>query len=286
MSTLALVLVLAAAFAHAAWNYLAKKISGGAAFIWLMAAMSAVIYTPVAAWLYLAHRPAIGLPELGLIAGTSVLHAVYFLLLDKGYQYGDLSVIYPLARGTGPLLAMVAAVFLLGERPSLIAVTGALAIGAGILVLAGNPAKLSDPANRRPIVYALLCGATIAAYTVWDKIAVSAFLIPPLLYDWAANLGRLILLTPAVARDWSRVGEQWRANKYAITAVAVLSPLAYILVLTAMVFSPVSYIAPAREISILIGTLAGTHILREGNARPRLIAAGVMVAGRAALALG
>ncbi len=286
MSTLALVLVLAAAFAHAAWNYLAKKISGGAAFIWLMAAMSAVIYTPVAAWLYLAHRPAIGLPELGLIAGTSVLHAVYFLLLDKGYQYGDLSVIYPLARGTGPLLAMVAAVFLLGERPSLIAVTGALAIGAGILVLAGNPAKLSDPANRRPIVYALLCGATIAAYTVWDKIAVSAFLIPPLLYDWAANLGRLILLTPAVARDWSRVGEQWRANKYAITAVAVLSPLAYILVLTAMVFSPVSYIAPAREISILIGTLAGTHILREGNARPRLVAAGVMVVGLAALALG
>ncbi len=286
MSTLALVLVLAAAFAHAAWNYLAKKISGGAAFIWLMAAMSAVIYTPVAAWLYLAHRPAIGLPELGLIAGTSVLHAVYFLLLDKGYQYGDLSVIYPLARGTGPLLAMVAAVFLLGERPSLIAVTGALAIGAGILVLAGNPAKLSDPANRRPIVYALLFGATIAAYTVWDKIAVSAFLIPPLLYDWAANLGRLILLTPAVARDWSRVGEQWRANKYAITAVAVLSPLAYILVLTAMVFSPVSYIAPAREISILIGTLAGTHILREGNARPRLVAAGVMVVGLAALALG
>lgn len=286
MSPLALALVLAAAFAHAAWNYLAKKISGGAPFVWLMAAMSAVLYAPLAAWLYLAYRPVIGLPELGLIAGTAALHAVYFLLLDKGYQFGDLSVIYPLARGTGPMLALVAAAALLGERPSLLAVAGAAAIGAGILVLAGNPAKLGDPANRRPIIYALLCGTTIAAYTVWDKIAVSTFLIPPLLYDWSANLGRVLLLTPAAVRDWGRVGEQWRANKLSIAAVAVLSPLAYILVLTAMVFSPVSYIAPAREISILIGTLAGTHILREGNAKPRLATAGVMLAGLAALALG
>ncbi|HWQ60669.1 MAG TPA: DMT family transporter, partial [Negativicutes bacterium] len=232
------------------------------------------------------YRPVVGLPELGLIAGTAALHAVYFVLLDKGYQFGDLSVIYPLARGTGPMLAMVAAVLFLGERPSLLAVAGALAIGAGILVLAGNPTKLRDPANRRPIVFALLCGTTIAAYTVWDKIAVSAFLIPPLLYDWAANLGRVLILTPAAARDWGGVGEQWRKNKLSIAAVAVLSPLAYILVLTAMVFSPVSYIAPAREISILIGTLAGTHILREGNAKPRLIAAGAMAAGLVALALG
>lgn len=286
MSTLALVLVLAAAFAHAAWNYLAKKISGGAPFVWLMAVMSAVLYAPLAAWVYFTYQPVVGLPGLGMIAGTAALHAAYFLLLDKGYQFGDLSVIYPLARGTGPMLALVAAVLLLGERPSMLAVTGALAIGAGILVLTGNPANLADPANRRPIIFALLCGTTIAAYTIWDKIAVSAFLIPPLLYDWAANLGRVLILTPLAARDWGRVGEQWRANKLSIAAIAILSPLAYILVLTAMVFSPVSYIAPAREISILIGTLAGTHILREGKTKQRLIAAGVMVAGLVALALG
>lgn len=286
MSALALALVLAAAFAHAAWNYLAKKISGGTPFIWLFAVMSAVIYAPLAAWVYLTYQPVIGPAELGLIAGTAVLHAIYFILLDKGYQIGDLSVIYPLARGTGPLLAMLAAILLLGERPSWLAIAGCLAIGAGILVLTGNPAKLGDPANRRPVIFAILCGAVIAAYTVWDKIAVSTFLIPPLLYDWAANLGRVLILTPAALRDREGVREQWRQNKLSIAAVAVLSPLAYILVLTAMVFSPVSYIAPAREISILIGTLAGTHILREGNAGPRLIAAGVMVAGLVALALG
>lgn len=286
MSALALALVLAAAFAHAAWNYLAKRIAGGTPFIWLFAVFSAVIYAPVAAWVYHTCQPDLGLPQLGLIAGTAVLHAVYFILLDKGYQIGDLSVIYPLARGTGPLLAMLAAVLLLGERPSLLAVAGGLAIGAGILVLTGNPANLRDPANRRPVVFAILCGTVVAAYTVWDKIAVSTFLIPPLLYDWAANLGRVLILTPAALRDREGIREQWRRNKLSIAAVAVLSPLAYILVLTAMVFSPVSYIAPAREISILIGTLAGTRILREGDAKPRLVAAGVMVAGLVALALG
>jgi drug/metabolite transporter (DMT)-like permease len=286
MSAFALALVLAAAFAHAAWNYLAKKICGGTPFVWMMAVMSAIIYAPVAAWIYHTYQPAVGLPQLGLIAGTAVLHAIYFVLLDKGYQIGDLSVIYPLARGTGPLLAMLAAILLLGERPSWLAIAGGLAIGAGILVLTGNPAKLGDPANRRPVIFAILCGTVVAAYTIWDKVAVSTFLIPPLLYDWAANLGRVLILTPAALRDKDGIREQWRRNKLPIAGVAVLSPLAYILVLTAMVFSPVSYIAPAREISILIGTLAGTHILHEGNAGPRLAAAGVMVAGLVALALG
>jgi drug/metabolite transporter (DMT)-like permease len=202
------------------------------------------------------------------------------------YQSGDLSVVYPLARGTGPLLAILVAVLLLGERPPLLAIGGAVAIGAGIFLLTGNPAKLKTTADRRPFIFAVLCGATIAAYTVWDKYAVSVLLIPPLLYDWTANIGRFLLLTPAAARDWAAVRDQWRRNKLAVLAVAVLSPLAYILVLTAMVFSPVSYIAPAREISILIGTLAGARILHEGNVRQRLVAAGAMVAGLAALALG
>ncbi len=286
MSTLALALVLAAAFAHAAWNYYAKKACGGTPFIWLFAITGTCIYAPVAAWVYITYQPYIGPWQLLFIAGTGVLHAVYFFLLDKGYQSGDLSVVYPLARGTGPLLAVLFAVLFLGERPSLLAIAGALAIGAGILVLTGNPAKLKTTADRRPFIFAVLCGATIAAYTVWDKYAVSVLLIPPLLYDWTANFGRLLLLTPAALRDWPAVRDQWRRNKLAVVVVAVLSPLAYILVLTAMVFSPVSYIAPARELSILIGTLAGAGILHEGAVKPRLLAAGTMVAGLVALALG
>lgn len=286
MSALALTLVLVAAFAHAGWNYLAKKACGGPVFVWLFATASAVMYAPLAIYVIWAYQPHIGLAELGFVLGSAVFHAVYFLLLDKGYQIGDLSVIYPLARGTGPLFSSVAAVALLGERPSLLAIGGALAIAAGIVILTGNPARLKDPANRRPMLYAIFCGLVIAAYTVWDKIAVATFFIPPILYDWATNFGRVFLLTPLAVRGRHEIGEKWRKGKWSILAIAFLSPLAYILVLTAMVFSPVSYIAPAREISILIGTLCGTHILREGNVKPRLAAAGAMVVGLIALAIG
>jgi drug/metabolite transporter (DMT)-like permease len=286
MSALALTLVLLAAVAHAGWNYLAKKACGGPVFVWLFAVASAVMYAPVAGYVIWAYQPHIGLAELGFILGSAVFHAIYFLLLDKGYQIGDLSVIYPLARGTGPLFATVAAVLLLGERPSLVVIIGTLAIAAGIVILTGNPAKLREPANRRPVLFAILCGIVIAAYTVWDKIAVASFFIPPILYDWATNFGRVFLLTPMAIRGRAEIGAKWRENKWSIIAIAFLSPLAYILVLTAMVFSPVSYIAPAREISILIGTLFGTHLLREGNVKPRLAAAGAMVVGLVALAIG
>lgn len=286
MSTLAFTLVLLAAVAHATWNYLAKKACGGPVFVWLFAAASAIIYLPLVAYVLWAYRPHIGLVEAVFVFGSAVFHAVYFLLLDKGYQIGDLSVIYPLARGTGPLFASLAAILLLGERPSLAAIGGALAIAAGIVILTGNPAKLKDPANRRPVLYAILCGTSIAAYTVWDKIAVASFFIPPILYDWATNMGRFFLLTPLAVRRRGEIAEKWRAGKWSIIAIAILSPLAYILVLTAMVFSPVSYIAPAREISILIGTLFGARILKEGNIKPRLAAAGAMVAGLIALAVG
>lgn len=286
MSALALTLVLVAAFAHAGWNYLAKKACGGPVFVWLFATASAVMYAPLAIYVIWAYQPHIGLAELGFVLGSAVFHAVYFLLLDKGYQIGDLSVIYPLARGTGPLFSSVAAVALLGERPSLLALGGALTIAAGIVILTGNPARLKDPANRRPMLYAIFCGLVIATYTVWDKIAVATFFIPPILYDWATNFGRVFLLAPLAVRGRAEIGEKWRKGKWSILAIAFLSPLAYILVLTAMVFSPVSYIAPAREISILIGTLCGTQILREGNVKPRLAAAGAMVVGLIALAIG
>lgn len=286
MSALALALVFLAAFAHAGWNYIAKKACGGPVFVWLFATASAVMYAPVAIYVLWAYQPHVGLTELGFIFGSAVFHAVYFLLLDKGYQIGDLSVIYPLARGTGPLFATVAAILLLGERPSFIVIAGTLAIAAGIVILTGNPARLREPANRRPALYAIFCGMVIAAYTVWDKIAVASFFIPPILYDWSTNLGRVCLLTPMAIRGRDQIGEKWRENKWSIIAIAFLSPLAYILVLTAMVFSPVSYIAPARESSILIGTLFGTHILREGSVKPRLAAACAMIVGLVALAVG
>jgi uncharacterized membrane protein len=126
----------------------------------------------------------------------------------------------------------------------------------------------------------------IALYTLWDKTAVSLLLIPPLLYDWSTVVGQAIVVAPAALRDRARLRETWRSRRAAVIAVGILSRLSYILVLTALVVSPVSYVAPAREIGILIGALMGARLLAEGHLARRAIGAAAMVAGIVALAVG
>lgn len=286
MTPAALGLVLGAAVIHATWNLLAKRVGGGTAFVWLFGSLAAIIYAPLAAATILLVRPHIGVVQLIFLAGTAVLHLGYFLTLQSAYRTGDLSLVYPLARGTGPVLTVGAAIVLLGERPTPIAMAGALLMGLGIVLLAANPASLGHPGARRAVGYALATGALIAAYTLLDKRAVSALGIPPILLDWGGNVGRALLLTPAALARRDEVRAVWRAHRHEVVLVAVLTPLAYILVLTAMVFTPVSYVAPAREISILVGTAMGSRLLAEKDAPRRLTAAAAIVVGMTALAVG
>jgi drug/metabolite transporter (DMT)-like permease len=286
MSALALVLVLAAAVIHASWNYFLKRSGGGTVFVWLFATLSALIYAPLAAAIVWWQRPDFGWAHYGLMFASAAVHTAYYMLLDRGYRSGDLSVVYPLARGTAPLITMLCAVLLLHERPTLLAVAGALLIGCGAIALTGDPRKLRESGNLHAVGYALLTGCMIATYTLVDKIAVAAWLIPPLVQDWAANLGRVALMTPMALRNRGEIPATWRRARKEIIAVAVLCPLSYILVLTAMVFTPVSYVAPAREISILVAALMGTQLLAEGDVGRRLAAAAAMVAGIVCLAMG
>jgi drug/metabolite transporter (DMT)-like permease len=156
----------------------------------------------------------------------------------------------------------------------------------GVVVLTSNPEKLRQTGARKAVLYALLTGTFIAGYTLLDKQAVSAFSIPPLLLDWGANLGRALLLTPFAVRHWDKACLEWQSHRFEAIGVALLAPLSYILVLTALIFTPVSYVAPAREISILIGAAMGTGLLGEGDAPRRLGAAVAMVLGVVALAVG
>jgi drug/metabolite transporter (DMT)-like permease len=289
MTFLALTLILVAAFFHATWNLLAKRVgseAGTAVFVWLSGSLAVVLYAPLAVAVLVYGESRLGPPELLFMLGSGVLHLGYFLLLQRGYAVGDLSLVYPLARGTGPLLATAAAIAFFGERPSLLALCGMVLIVGGVFLLTRDP---KDAQRGRPgsaVAYGLATGVFIAAYTLWDKHAVSALLVPPLLQDWASNLVRALLITPLAARRRGEVRALWRAHKAAVLGVAALAPLAYILVLTALVFTPVSYVAPVREVSILIATAMGAQLLVEGDARRRLLAAGAVVAGVVALALG
>ena len=286
MTAFALSLVLAAAFIHASWNYFLKRSGGGIVFVWLFATLSALIYAPLAALVIWWQQPEFGWVHFGLMFASAALHTAYYLLLDRGYRSGDLSVVYPLARGTGPLITILCAVLLLQERPTAVAVAGALLIGGGAIALTGDPRKLKQSGNLHAVGFALLTGCMIASYTLVDKIAVAAWLIPPLVQDWAANLGRVLLMTPLALRLRDDIRPTWRRAKKEIIAVALLCPLSYILVLTAMVFTPVSYVAPAREVSILVAALMGTQLLAEGDVTRRLAAAAAMVAGVICLAVG
>ena len=286
MTAWALALILTAAFIHAGWNFLAKRASGHATFTWLFAVLSAVFYTPVAGAVVFLWGASAGWVEIGFMAGSAALHTAYFVLLNQGYRTGDLSLVYPLARGTGPLISSVAAILFLGERPSAVALSGALLVIAGVVVLTSNPEQLRRAGARMAVQYALMTGAFIAAYTLWDKQAVSRFAMSPILLDWGANVGRAFLLTPFALRHWDKAHVEWRTHRCEAVGVALLAPLSYILVLTALAFTPVSYVAPAREISILIGTVMGTRFLAEGDAGRRLGAACAMVLGVVALAVG
>jgi drug/metabolite transporter (DMT)-like permease len=165
MSLAVLSLVLAAAFAHAGWNFLAKGAEGGAAFVWLSATAGTLIYLPVVAIAVASSSGQFRLEALALMAGSGVLHSVYFVLLQRGYATGDLSLVYPLARGTGPLLSGAAAIAFLGERPSALALAGALTIVAAVLSFVVRPGDSLGRSTGAAIGFAVGTGVAIEGYT-------------------------------------------------------------------------------------------------------------------------
>jgi drug/metabolite transporter (DMT)-like permease len=287
MPASALALVISAAFIHAYWNLLLKRAEGGPAFVWLFSLSSAVVYAPIVLVLVIVDPPQYGLPQYSLILASGVLHLLYALTLNRGYNVGDLSVVYPVARGTGPLIASIGAIFVLGERPSAIGLLGVVLIIAGILLIAGawSPALYrGSPRAAKGLSYGLLTGLCIAAYTMNDAYAVKVLLVSPVLIDYFGNVVRLIFLTPPILSNRTALRDEWRKNAKFAAAIGALMPLSYILCLFAMRLAPVSYVAPARELSMLVGAYFGAKLLREGNTRQRIMGTVLMIGGIIGLA--
>ncbi len=135
------------------------------------------------------------------------------------------------------------------------------------------------------VLYGLLTGVCIATYTLVDKQAVSVLLIAPVLLYYSDLMIHVGLLAPYAVYNWSEVSREWNMHRFEVIGIAILGPLSYFIILSVLVFTPVSYVAPMREVSVLIGTLMGTRFLAEGNTHRRLLAACVMVAGIIALAV-
>ncbi|WP_371362261.1 EamA family transporter [Sporomusa rhizae] len=286
MTGLALFLLICAAFCHASWNFIAKQACGGAIFVWLFNAAASIVYIPIVIGSMWVTQSSFSWDYTIFMLGSAVLHVGYFLLLNKGYHVGDLSLVYPLARGTGPLISVLAAILFLGEQPSLLALIGTVFIAIGVFLLLGNPANYVKINASQPVLFAVLAGVFIASYTLWDKYSVSTINVPPVLMYWGATVGQAFLLLPYALKNREEIVHQWITKRLSVIGVAILCPLSYILVLTAMVFTPVSYVAPAREVSILIGAIMGARFLAEGDAKLRITAATVILAGLACLSIG
>jgi drug/metabolite transporter (DMT)-like permease len=292
MTWLSLGIVIFSAFTHASWNYISKKTDGGIPFTILISAVATVIYAPLTLFVLINNPITIGWFEIFLLSVSTLFQFLYFNLLTQAYRVGDMSVVYPIARGAGPMFSLVMAIIVLGERPSLIAIGGALCIGVGVVVLSrAAMARVGALAHgrsnqRKAIVFALMVGVSVMSYTIWDKVQVSRYAIPPNLVNWATQFGLTLLFLPYTLRNKTAVWQTWQKHKRAALIVGTLYPLAYLLVLIAMTFTPVSYIAPAREISVLIGSFMGMHLLGEGASSLRILGALIMTFGVIALALG
>jgi drug/metabolite transporter (DMT)-like permease len=289
----ALALVILAGLIHASWNIAAKKASGDVRFTFFSSVVLAVFWAPVGLWFAWQEVPGWGLLEWGLVVASGLVHVVYFIVLLRGYRKADLTVVYPLARGSGPLLSSMVAIFVFGEQISVWGLVGIAGVVLGVFLIAGGPGLFSGTHNAaqqqriyKGMLYGGLTGVFIATYTLIDGYAVKFVLMSPVLVDYMGNFVRLAVLLPSVMRDRAQVVEMWaRQWKYALI-VGIVSPISYVLVLYAMQVAPLSHVAPAREVSMLFAALLGGHLLGEGDRVARLVGASCIACGIMALALG
>jgi drug/metabolite transporter (DMT)-like permease len=318
MPLTALLLVLAAALLHASWNIAAKhavplgqQIAGGVGadqrFSLLSCLMGSVLWLPAALWFGWHELPFAGAQAWGalqwlVMLASAFVHWLYFSTLMAGYRKADLTVVYPVARGSAPLLTAAVAVLVLGEQMGALAVLGVLGVCGGVFLIAGGhrlllpiPGQAQHGAARvrTGLRWGLATGACIACYSVIDGYAIKVLLMGPVLFDYLSNVLRVPLQALALARQSGGFGGGKLRLKQALRlqgkhalAVATMGPLAYIMVLYALQMAPLSHVAPAREVSMLFAALIGGKLLGESDRGLRALGAVCIAAGVALLALG
>ena len=267
-------LALVAAAMHGTWNVLVKTSADPLTTIYRSTVMGAVLMTPPAIVACVLLRPSIGTTAIVCALASGVLEVTYMWLLSSAYARGELSVVYPIARGTAPLLAVGIGLGLLGER------LGTAQLIGVVLLLAGILAVTIPQTSGRATLPALLTGVAIASYTAIDRVGVRD--TTPWLYGWLLILlmaggmaitiwvaGRLGLRRPAGKVSWRMA-----------TAIGTIMWGAYLMVLLALYLAPLAIVAPVREMAIVAVAVWGVWRLGERKA------AGLKLAGAAATLLG
>ncbi len=287
MSSLAILIVMISAVMHASWNTLARRTDEPYAFFFTLNLIASVLWLPVALAAGWSDPPSGS--DLLLVAVSGSLQVLYFVTLSAAYRHGGITLVYPIARGTGVALVPLVAMVLFDERPTPAGWIGIAATLVGIVLLGttnvlGSDLERSD-GKRAAVAFAFGTGIVIATYSLFDNFGVEA--VNPVVYGYGLIATSVAIQAPfVILRRRGVVRRQLTENLRASTAGAVLVMGAYMLVLIALTSSNVSYVVPLRETSIVFALLLGVAVLREAVSPLRIGTAGVIAAGAMCIAIG
>lgn len=273
MPSVALALVLVAAFLHLAWNTLVKRATDPLLFLWSTMLVAGLLFLPLAIALETLDAMLAVWP---LLLATSIIHSIYFVTLTRAYSEGDLSIVYPIARGLGIGLVPIAAFFVFGEAPSWLGAIG-LALVLGGVVLVGVGAPKTGDAKKKGVGWAIATGLLVTAYSMVDRA--SAREVHPISLVVCMNLAALSFLIPIVVRRRADLVREWKVNAKTIVVASLFSLTGYVLVLFAFREAKTGYVVASREISIVLSTAVGALWLREKVTTLRVVGALLIVGG-------
>jgi drug/metabolite transporter (DMT)-like permease len=286
MSFTALLLVLLSACLHVVMHVALKQARDRVSFIWWTWLWASLIFLPVPIFLWQSGSAR----TWAILTGSAIFESLYYLAITKAYKSGDLSVVYPLARGTAPLFILFWSALLLQERPTPGGLAGVILIVAGLCVINlprwGAWRELRQSLGQAGPRWALLAGLFISCYTTTDKVGVR--LLAPLLYTYLAMTITLIWLTPGTLRavGWRGLAAEWRSSRYNSAIAGFTSMAAYGIVLYVMgTGAPASYVGATREISVVLGAAVGVVFLKEQGTVPRIFGSCLIAAGVGAIAI-
>lgn len=279
MFSLATLLVIGSGFLHSVWNLYTKKSVNKNVFLWFCQLVAILVFLP---WTIMewdsSHLTGTGLL---VILASMLLHGLYIILLAATYSIGDLSQVYPIMRGTSPLLVPLLGVTLLDEKLTLMGWIGVISIVIGIVLLSQIKFKRYERSSTKAPILALAVGICISSYIVVDKVALQY--VSAVVLNEATNIGNLLALSWATFKS-GEIRNELKVNWRIMLFGGIIAPGGYLLFLFALSLAPVAQLAPMREIGTVFGTVMGIFILREKQGARRilvslLITIGVIILG-------
>jgi drug/metabolite transporter (DMT)-like permease len=274
MSTALLLLILLAALIHAVWNLFARKTGGSLIVLWLGALISTLMMIPIAAGVQAGHPFSTRGLCIGLTSG--VVHCAYWWSLARMYRRGDISLSYPIARGSGVLGTAIGSLIFLREPLSFLGATGIAFVCAGVSALGFQ--RRPERVRTRVVLLALLTGLSISGYSLLDDRGVES-MAPPVYLAIETGMGVLLLAIVGWRRLRAGAPKMYRRYRRTVWIVGIGSPATYLIILFAYSRGPVSYITAVREFSVVFASLLGARYLGEKISALRWAGIGLVVLG-------